>query len=163
MAAERIDLEALDLLAHRLEDDRVRDGGPGGLLLHDHLQVDLRVVQKESYGAALQYFTGSKEHNVSMRSLAIKKGFKLNEYGIFEKKSETYVAGTTEEGIYKTLNLEFIEPDILPENILLTSPIASGPEILIIEIAPSPYGVDIAQIVSFIIYIISFNFLYLLL
>jgi len=82
------------------------------VLLYDNLQVDLRVVKKESYGAALQYFTGSKEHNVAMRSLAIKKGFKLNEYGLFDKETETCIAGKTEEEIYNKLGLDYIEPEL---------------------------------------------------
>ena len=82
------------------------------VILYDNLQVDLRVVKKESYGAALQYFTGSKEHNVAMRSLAIKKGFKLNEYGLFDKETETYIAGKTEEEIYNKLGLDYIEPEL---------------------------------------------------
>lgn len=57
------------------------------VLLNDDLQVDLRVVEERNFGAALQYFTGSKEHNVKMRSIAIKKGMKLNEYGLFDKKN----------------------------------------------------------------------------
>jgi len=82
------------------------------VLLNDGLQVDLRVVKKESYGSALQYFTGSKEHNVKMRSIAIKKGFKLNEYGLFDKNTNEYVVGNSEEKIYKTLGLSYIEPEI---------------------------------------------------
>lgn len=82
------------------------------VILYDNLQVDLRVVKKESYGAALQYFTGSKEHNVAMRSLAIKKGFKLNEYGLFDKETETYIVGKTEEEIYNKLGLDYIEPEL---------------------------------------------------
>jgi DNA polymerase (family 10) len=82
------------------------------VILYDNLQVDLRVVKKESYGAALQYFTGSKEHNVAMRSLAIKKGFKLNEYGLFDKETETYIVGKTEEEIYNKLDLDYIEPEL---------------------------------------------------
>jgi len=82
------------------------------VILHDNLQVDLRVVAKKSYGAALQYFTGSKEHNVSMRSLAINKGFKLNEYGLFEKETEQYIAGETEEEIYSSLGLAYIQPEL---------------------------------------------------
>lgn len=82
------------------------------VLLYDNLQVDLRVVKEKSFGAALQYFTGSKEHNVAMRSLAIKKGYKLNEYGLFEKETEKYVAGKTEEEIYNKLGLEYIEPEL---------------------------------------------------
>jgi len=82
------------------------------VVLYDNLQVDLRVVKKESYGAALQYFTGSKEHNVAMRSLAIKKGFKLNEYGLFDKETETYITGKTEGEIYNKLDLDYIEPEL---------------------------------------------------
>lgn len=82
------------------------------VLLNDGLQVDLRVVKKESYGSALQYFTGSKEHNVKIRSIAIKKGFKLNEYGLFDKNTGEYVVGNTEEEIYNTLGLSYIEPEL---------------------------------------------------
>ena len=82
------------------------------VILNDQLQVDLRVVEEKSYGAALQYFTGSKEHNVKMRSLAIKKGFKLNEYGLFNKKTEKYIVGKNEEEIYKKLGLSYIEPEL---------------------------------------------------
>ena len=82
------------------------------VLLKDNLQVDIRIVEEKSYGAALQYFTGSKDHNVVLRSLAIKKGFKLNEYGLFDKKNEKYVAGKTEEEIYKKIGLQYIEPEL---------------------------------------------------
>jgi len=82
------------------------------VLLKDNIQVDLRVVEPKSYGAALQYFTGSKEHNVTLRSLAIKKGYKLNEYGLFDKKTEKFIAGKTEEEIYKKIGLSYIEPEL---------------------------------------------------
>ena len=82
------------------------------VLLNDNLQVDLRVVKEESFGSALQYFTGSKEHNIKMRSIAIKKGFKLNEYGLFDKKSGEYIAGKNEEEIYKKLGLSYIEAEL---------------------------------------------------
>jgi DNA polymerase (family 10) len=82
------------------------------VLLNDNLQVDLRVVEEKSYGAALQYFTGSKDHNVTLRSLAIKKGFKLNEYGLFDKTTEKYIAGKTEEEIYRKIGLQYIEPEL---------------------------------------------------
>jgi DNA polymerase (family 10) len=82
------------------------------VVLNDELQVDLRVVKNDSFGAALQYFTGSKEHNVKMRSIAIKKGFKLNEYGLFEKDTEKYIVGKNEEEIYNRLGLSYIEPEI---------------------------------------------------
>jgi DNA polymerase (family 10) len=82
------------------------------VILNDNLQVDLRVVKDKSYGAALQYFTGSKEHNVKMRSIAIKQGFKLNEYGLFNKENEKFIVGKNEEEIYKKLGLFFIEPEL---------------------------------------------------
>jgi DNA polymerase (family 10) len=82
------------------------------VLLNDNLQVDLRVVEEKSYGAAFQYFTGSKDHNVTLRGLAIRKGYKLNEYGLFDKNTEKYVAGKTEEDIYKKIGFSFIEPEL---------------------------------------------------
>ncbi|KYK20363.1 hypothetical protein AYK24_03730 [Thermoplasmatales archaeon SG8-52-4] len=82
------------------------------VVLYDDLQVDLRVVKDESFGAALQYFTGSKEHNVKMRSTAIKKGYKLNEYGLFKKGTDKYIVGKSEEDIYKKLGLSYIEPEL---------------------------------------------------
>jgi DNA polymerase (family X) len=74
------------------------------------LNVDLRVVPSESYGAALNYFTGSKSHNVALRQLAIKHGYKLNEYGLF--KGERQIAGRTEEEIYEKLGLTYIPPEL---------------------------------------------------
>lgn len=72
--------------------------------------VDLRIVDKKSYGSALQYFTGSKDHNIATRKIAIHKGLKLSEYGLF--KGEEYIAGETEDGIYNLLGLPFIPPEI---------------------------------------------------
>ncbi len=82
--------------------------------LKSGLNVDLRVVPKESYGAALNYFTGSKAHNIALREIAIKKGMKLNEYGLFKikGKKETFVAGRTEEELYGALGLRYIEPEM---------------------------------------------------
>ena len=82
------------------------------VVLNDNVQVDLRVVKPESFGAALQYFTGSKEHNVHMRSIAIKQGFKLNEYGLFDKDSEKFVVGKTEKQVYNKLGLDFVDPEL---------------------------------------------------
>jgi DNA polymerase (family 10) len=82
------------------------------VLLKDNLQVDLRVVEEKSYGAALQYFTGSKDHNVTLRGFAIRNGYKLNEYGLFDKTTEKYVAGKTEEEIYKKIGFPYIEPEL---------------------------------------------------
>ncbi|MCX6651352.1 MAG: DNA polymerase/3'-5' exonuclease PolX [Methanomassiliicoccales archaeon] len=80
--------------------------------LQDGVQVDLRVVVPSSYGAALQYFTGSKEHNVRMRSLAQDLGLKLNEYGVFRNADGEKVAGETEEGVYDALGLQWMPPEM---------------------------------------------------
>ncbi|MBI1248069.1 DNA polymerase/3'-5' exonuclease PolX [bacterium] len=83
--------------------------------LEDNMQVDLRVVPGKSYGAALQYFTGSKEHNVKIRGIAKQLGLKINEYGVFrieEDGSETYIAGETEEDVYGALDLPWFPPEL---------------------------------------------------
>ncbi len=82
------------------------------VLLKSGLQVDLRVVDDASFGAALQYFTGSKEHNVAVRELAIRKGLKLNEYGVFRKGTNRNIASKTEEEVYRAIGLRYIEPEI---------------------------------------------------
>ncbi len=74
------------------------------------VQIDCRVVEEESFGAALLYFTGSKNFNIKLRQLAIKKGLKINEYGIF--KGENFIAGRTEEEIFKALGIDYIEPEL---------------------------------------------------
>lgn len=76
------------------------------------IQVDLRLVDIKSYGAALQYFTGCKEHNVFIREIAVKAGLKLNEYGLYNAKTEMLVASVTENEIYKELGLQYIPPEI---------------------------------------------------
>ena len=76
--------------------------------------MDLRVVPAKSYGAALQYFTGSQDHNIATRRIAIDKGLKLSEYGIF--KGPKMIAGDTEEKIYKAINLPYIEPELRENN-----------------------------------------------
>src|SRR4030042_791345 len=78
--------------------------------LKEGFDVDLRVVSKKSFGSALQYFTGSKEHNIVLRTIAIEKGMKLNEYGLF--KGKKMIAGWYENGVYKALGLSWIEPEL---------------------------------------------------
>ena len=78
--------------------------------LKNGLQVDLRVVPAESYGAALNYFTGSRDHNIALRQIAQDKELKLNEYGLF--RGDVAIAGFTEEGIYAALGLEFVPPEL---------------------------------------------------
>lgn len=82
------------------------------VVLQSGLQVDLRIIKKESYGAALQYFTGSKEHNIRLREMALSKGWTLSEYGLFAKKGKRQLAGRTEEDVYKKLGLKYIEPEL---------------------------------------------------
>ncbi|MFN4226939.1 MAG: DNA polymerase/3'-5' exonuclease PolX [Candidatus Ratteibacteria bacterium] len=76
----------------------------------NNLQVDLRVVPSDSFGAALQYFTGSKAHNIKLRTMAKDKGLKISEYGVF--KDDKKIAGEKEEDVYKTLGLVWIPPEI---------------------------------------------------
>jgi DNA polymerase (family 10) len=82
------------------------------VITKDDIHIDLRVVEPMSYGAALQYFTGSKAHNIKLRELAVKRGLKINEYGVFDVKTDRRVAGESEEEIYQTLNLAFIPPEL---------------------------------------------------
>ncbi|GAA1395561.1 DNA polymerase/3'-5' exonuclease PolX [Catellatospora coxensis] len=76
------------------------------------LQVDLRVVPPESWGAALQYFTGSKEHNIRVREIAVRKGLKLSEYGLFRAEDDTLLVSETEEEVYERLGLPWIAPTL---------------------------------------------------
>ncbi|BCD67727.1 DNA polymerase/3'-5' exonuclease PolX [Nitratiruptor sp. YY09-18] len=80
------------------------------VILNNDLQVDLRSVEDESYGSALHYFTGSKQHNIEIRKLAIELGLKVNEYGVF--RGEERIAGKTEEEVYKAVGLCYIEPEL---------------------------------------------------
>jgi len=81
------------------------------VLLKNNMQADLRVVQDEVYGAALQYFTGPKAFNIKLRQLAIKKGYKLSEYGLFNRKTGKLITAKTEKDIFKKLGLNYIKPD----------------------------------------------------
>jgi DNA polymerase (family 10) len=90
----------------------VRAHGPTRttVVLRSGLQVDVRAVAKESFGAALLYFTGSKAHNIALRTIAVRHGWKLNEYGLFAGRRR--IAGATEEDVYKKLGLAFIPPEL---------------------------------------------------
>ena len=76
------------------------------------LQVDIRALPPESYGSAMQYFTGSKDHNVALRQRAIRMGFKLSEYGLFRMEDDSRVAGGTEHEVYGALGLDWIPPEL---------------------------------------------------
>lgn len=82
----------------------------GSVVLGCKLQVDLRVVEPDSYGAALHYFTGSKAHNIAVRRLGQERGLKINEYGVFEGKER--IAGETEESVFRAVGLPFIPPEL---------------------------------------------------
>jgi DNA polymerase (family X) len=82
------------------------------VLLWGGFQADLRIVPRESLGAALQYFTGSKAHNIAVRDRAIQRGFKLNEYGLFRTGDDVRVAGETEDAIYEALGLALVPPEL---------------------------------------------------
>lgn len=82
------------------------------IIVKDDIQVDLRIVERDSFGSALQYFTGSKEHNIQLRELAIKKGMKISEYGVFNERTGKKLAGATEEGVYEAVGLPWIQPEI---------------------------------------------------
>lgn len=82
------------------------------VLLKDGIQVDLRVVEPECFGAALLYFTGSKAHNIHLRKLANEMGYKISEYGIFKQRSDRRVAGKEESDVYKVLGLTYVPPEL---------------------------------------------------
>ena len=92
----------------------VRVWGKGATKTSVHMSqgfdMDIRVIPKKSYGSALQYFTGSKDHNIHLRKIAIEKGLKLNEYGVF--KGQEMVAGEDEEEVYKVLGLNWMAPEL---------------------------------------------------
>ncbi len=102
----------MELFAGMPEVERVYAKGSTKTMvrLEQGIDADLRVVPKESFGAALQYFTGSKAHNVALRRIAISKGLKLSEYGLF--RGDKSVGGRTEEELYRALGLEFIPPEL---------------------------------------------------
>lgn len=84
--------------------------GMTSVILKNGIRADVRVLKEDEYGAGLQYFTGDKNHNVKLRKLAIKKGFKLSEYGLFKGKKR--IAGETEAGIYEALGIVMMAPEL---------------------------------------------------
>ncbi len=92
---------------------QVLESGPRrtSVKLEDGIQVDVRLFTGDEYGAAQVYFTGSKDHNIALRNLAIERGWKLNEYGLFDKAGGR-LAGSTEEGVYEKLGMVFIPPEL---------------------------------------------------
>ena len=106
---------ALDKVAANPRVHEVLGRGPNKTsvkLGREGLQVDVRALEHQSFGAAMQYFTGSKEHNVALRQRAIRMGLKLSEYGLFRADDDTRIAGETEEGVYRALGLDWIPPEL---------------------------------------------------
>lgn len=93
---------------------RILGQGPtkSTVVLRNMLQVDLRVIEPESYGAALQYFTGSKEHNVKLRTIGVKQGLKLNEYGLYNRDTDELIAAEDEETIYEKMGMKWMPPEL---------------------------------------------------
>nr|MBI3612091.1 DNA polymerase/3'-5' exonuclease PolX [Nitrospirota bacterium] len=112
LATARADSPVMDRFVSydEVEEVLAHGGTRATVRLACKLHVDLRVVSEESYGAALQYFTGSKAHNIVLRQLAQQRGLKVNEYGVFE--GEQYVAGQTEESVYAAVGLPWIPPEL---------------------------------------------------
>jgi DNA polymerase (family 10) len=103
------------VMEHLARYDEVREVQASGptrstVILKSGMQVDVRVVPEESYGAALQYFTGSKAHNIAIRRMAQDQDLKINEYGVF--RGQKRIAGETEESVYKTVGLPWIPPEL---------------------------------------------------
>ncbi|RPJ26889.1 MAG: DNA polymerase III, partial [Nitrosopumilales archaeon] len=84
--------------------------------LNNGMDADLLVVPKESFGSALQYFTGNKEHGVALRKIAISRGLRLNEWGVYDSNTDTMVSGSKEEEVYDILGLEWIPPEMRENN-----------------------------------------------
>jgi len=114
LAASKEPLRVIDRFTRYPGVEKVLSKGTtkSSIVLAEGLQVDLRVVDEESFGSALQYLTGSKEHNIRLRELAIDRNWKLSEYGLFDKRTNEKLAGEKEGDIYKALGLNYIEPEL---------------------------------------------------
>ncbi len=112
LAATAKDSDIMDRFVEYEDTEKVLSKGAtrSTILLRTGVHVDLRVVQGVSYGAALHYFTGSKAHNIAVRTLGVKKKLKINEYGVF--RGNRRIAGRTEEEVYSHVGLPFIEPEL---------------------------------------------------
>ena len=114
LATSKNPYDVMKAFVHLPQVKEVLMHGPtkSSIVIREGLQVDLRVVEDESYGAALAYFTGSKEHNIRLREMAVKKGLKINEYGIFREKDNKKLGGKDENDVYKILGMQFIPPEM---------------------------------------------------
>lgn len=114
LLATGADTSLMDVFVRHALVERVLGRGEtkSSVWLRGGFQADLRVVPAESAGAALQYFTGSKAHNIALRDRALQRGLKLNEYGLFDHATGQRVAGETEQGVYEALGLVWVPPEL---------------------------------------------------
>ena len=114
LAASSRPARVMDAFSRSRFCDRVLVSGTTktSILTPEGLQIDLRVAAPQSFGAALQYFTGSKEHNVRLRELAVRRGLKVNEYGVFEAKTDKRLGGREEAEIYRALDMAWMPPEM---------------------------------------------------
>jgi DNA polymerase (family 10) len=114
VATSRAPARVMEAFAAASPVAQVLSRGPtrASVMLDVGLQADLRVVEPASYGAALQYFTGSKEHNVALRERAVRRGLKLNEYGVWRTADDRRIAGRDEAGVYEAVGLPWIPPEL---------------------------------------------------
>ncbi len=114
LSTSRDPQKVMDIFVHLPQSKEVLMKGPtkSSIMTGEGIQVDLRVVGEDSFGSALAYFTGSKAHNIRIRELALKKGLKINEYGIFDAGTGRKLGGRNESDVFKILGLPFIPPEI---------------------------------------------------
>jgi DNA polymerase (family 10) len=114
LAASKEPMKVMQVFVHLPHVKEVLLKGPtkSSIVTHEGIQVDLRVVEETSFGAALAYFTGSKAHNIKLREMAVKRGLKINEYGVFDVKTERKRGGKYEIDVYKSLKLEYVPPEL---------------------------------------------------
>jgi len=114
LATSKDPKKVMQVFIHLLQVKEVLMKGPtkSSIITNEGIQVDLRVVEENSFGAALAYFTGSKNHNIRLREMAAKKGFKINEYGVFDAKTGRKIGGKGEIDIYTSLDLPFVPPEL---------------------------------------------------
>jgi DNA polymerase (family 10) len=114
LVTSRAPVRVMDAFVHAPPVAQILSHGPtrSSVVLTVGLQADLRVVEPAAYGAALQYFTGSKEHNVAVRERAVRRGLKVNEYGVWCTKDNRRVAGRDEAGVYRAVGLPWIPPEL---------------------------------------------------
>jgi DNA polymerase/3'-5' exonuclease PolX len=135
---------------------KMRGGTKETVILSNGLQVDLRVVEPAAFGAAWLYFTGSKDHNVHLRSIARDRGLKINEYGIF--RGEERIGGRTEEEMYAALGLPYIPPEIREDRGEIEAaaeghlpPLVDASDLagdLHVHLSPSPSATEVERLVA---------------